>query len=55
MPNPNPAIIPGVLPGELVPEREDLLPGGEPREPGPDSNDGMPNNPDTPDPVPGDI
>ena len=57
MPNPNPAIIPGILPGDLVPEREDLQP-GEDRVFGdraPDSKDGMPNNPDTPDPIPGDI
>jgi hypothetical protein len=57
MPNPNQAIIPGVLPGEPVPENEDLQPGQKPHfgERDPDSKDGMPNSPDVPIPVPGDI
>lgn len=57
MPNPNPAIIPGILPGELVPDREDLQPGQEPHfgDRDPDSKDGMPNTPDTPSPGPDDI
>jgi hypothetical protein len=44
MPNPNQAIIPGVLPGEPVPENEDLQPGQKPHfgERDPDSKDGMP-------------
>jgi hypothetical protein len=57
MPNPNQAIIPGVLPGEPVPENEDLQSGQKPHfgERDPDSKDGMPNSPDVPIPVPGDI
>jgi hypothetical protein len=31
MPYPNPAIIPGFLPGEPLPENEDLQPGQKPR------------------------
>ena len=54
MPNPNTAIIPGVPPVDPVPENEDLQPGQVPRfgDRDPDSKDGMPNNPDVPDPGP---
>jgi hypothetical protein len=48
MPNPNPAIIPGVPPTEIVPERDDLLPEEETRfGDDADSKDGMPNDTDT--------
>lgn len=57
MPDPNPAIIPGILPTDLVPERDDLLPDEEPHfgHGDADSKDGMPNDSDTPEPVPADI
>ena len=58
MPNiPNPAIIPAILPSDLVPERNDL-PGEEDPHFGndaSDSKDGMPEDADAPDPVPTDI
>jgi len=56
MPNPNPAIIPGILPSDIVPEREDLFPEGPHfGNDDADSKDGMPEDADTPEPVPGDI
>lgn len=55
MTNPNPAIIPGVDPDDLVPQRDDVQPVSPPRVGDPDSKDGMPNNPDVPIPVPADI
>ena len=57
MPSPNPAIIPGVLPGDIVPGREDIPPSEGPHigNRDPDSKDGMPNDEDAPSPVPNDI
>lgn len=53
MPNPNPAIIPGVPPTEIAPECDDLLPEEETRfGDDVDSKDGMPNDTDMPDPAP---
>lgn len=56
MPNPNPAIIPGILPSDIVPERDDLLPEEDPRfgNGDADSKDGMPTDADVPRPVPAD-
>jgi len=57
MHNPNPAIIPGILPSDIVPEHDDLFPGEDPHfgNGDADSKDGMPEDADAPVPVPGDI
>jgi hypothetical protein len=54
MPDPNPAIIPGVPPLDIVPERDDLLPDEETHfgNDDADSKDGMPNDSDMPEPIP---
>lgn len=54
MTNPNPAIIPGVPPVDVIPERDDLLPEEEPHfgNDDDDSKDGMPNDTDVPAAIP---